>query len=48
MLQGRYYTGGIFDGVEGALLVRFFRGPLWLEAGATADGEPQAMIMFNY
>ena len=46
--QGRYYTGGVYEGVEGALLVRFFRGPLWVEAGATFDGEAQAMIMFNY
>jgi hypothetical protein len=48
VLQGRHYTGGLYDGIEAAALVRFFRGPLWLEAGATADGEPQAMIMLNY
>ena len=48
VLQGRYYTGGIYDGIEPALVVRFFRGPLWVEAGATADGVAQAMIMFNY
>jgi len=48
VLQGRHYTGGLYDGIEAALLVRFFRGPLWVEAGVTADGEPQAMIMFNY
>ena len=48
VLQGRYYTGGIYDGIEPALVVRFFRGPLWVEAGATADGTAQAMIMFNY
>lgn len=48
VLQARDYTGGIYDGIEAALLLRFFRGPLWVEAGATADGAPQAMIMFNY
>lgn len=48
VLQGRRYTGGIYDGTEGALVLRFFRGPLWVEAGATFDGEPQAMIMLNY
>jgi hypothetical protein len=48
VVQGRHYTGGIYEGIEAALLLRFFRGPLWVEAGATADGQPQAMIMFNY
>ena len=48
VLQARDYTGGIRDGVETALLVRFFRGPLWLEGGVTADGKLQTMFMFNY
>jgi hypothetical protein len=48
VVQGRHYTGGIYEGIEGALLLRFFRGPLWVEAGATFDGMAQAMIMFNY
>jgi hypothetical protein len=48
LVQGRNYTGGLYDGIESALLLRFFRGPVWIEAGATADGEPQAMIMINY
>lgn len=48
LLQARTYTGGLYDGVELAALLRLFRGPLWLEAGATADGTLQAMIMFNY
>lgn len=48
VVQGRQYTGGLYEGVEGALIVRFFRGPLWVEAGATFDGQPQAMLMFNY
>lgn len=48
VVQGRNYTGGLYEGLEGALIVRFFRGPVWLEAGATFDGAPQAMLMFNY
>ena len=49
VVQGRNYTGGgLRQDVEGALILRFFRGPLWVEAGATFDGEPQAMVMFNY
>jgi hypothetical protein len=48
LLQARDYTGGIYDGVETALLVRFFRGPLWLEGGVTAGGKLQTMFMFNY
>ena len=48
VVQGRNSTGGLYDGIEGALLLRFFRGPVWLEAGVTADGDPQAMLMINY
>jgi hypothetical protein len=46
--QARQYSGGIYDGTEAALLVRFFRGPLWLEAGVTNDGKLQSMLMFNF
>lgn len=48
LLQARTYTGGIYEGVETAALLRLFRGPLWVEAGLTADGAVQAMFMFNY
>lgn len=48
LVQGRYYTGDLYDGVEPALLLRFFRGPVWFEVGATADGELQSMLMINY
>jgi hypothetical protein len=47
-VQARDYTGGLYDGTEGALLLRFFRGPLWLEAGVTADRRLQSMFMFNF
>lgn len=48
VLQARYYTGDVYDGIEPALMLRFFKGPAWLEVGATTDGQLQAMLMFNY
>jgi hypothetical protein len=48
VVQGRRYTGEIFDGTEWALLLRLFKGGKWLEAGATADGKLQAMLMINF
>ena len=48
VVQGRRYTGGLFDGTETALLVRFFKRGTWVEVGATTDGKLQAMAMFNF
>jgi hypothetical protein len=48
VVQGRTYTGGIAPGVEKALLVRFFKGGTWVEAGVTSDRKLQAMVMFNF
>jgi hypothetical protein len=48
VVQGRYYTGGVYDGVEWAALIRLFKGNTWLEAGVTQDGRAQAMLMFNF
>jgi len=48
VVQGRAYTGGISPGVEKALLVRFFKGGTWVEAGVTTDRKLQAMVMFNF
>jgi hypothetical protein len=52
VVQARDYTGGIYDGVETAGLIRLFRawswGSVWIEAGATIDGKVQAMTMFNF
>lgn len=48
VLQGRHYTGGLYDGIEPALLVRFFKGGTWLEVGAAPGGQVQAMAMFNF
>jgi hypothetical protein len=48
VVQGRRYTGEIYDGTEWALLLRLFKGNAWVEAGATTDGNLQAMLMFNF
>lgn len=48
VVQSRRYTGGLFNGPETALLVRFFKGGAWVEVGATTDGKLQAMAMFNF
>jgi hypothetical protein len=48
VVQGRRYTGEIHDGTEWAFLLRLFKGNAWIEAGATTDGNVQAMLMFNF
>jgi len=48
VVQGRRYTGDIHDGTEWAFLLRLFKGNAWIEAGATTDGNIQAMLMFNF
>ncbi len=48
LVQGRRYTGEIHDGTEVAFLLRFFKGPVWVEAGATTDGKLQVMTMINF
>lgn len=50
--QARQYTGGLYEGVEGALLLRLFAarrwGSVWFEAGPTSDGALQSMLMINF
>ena len=48
LIQVRRYSGNLYDGTEGALLLRFFKGNKWLEAGVTNEGKLQAMFMFNF
>jgi hypothetical protein len=48
VVQGRRYTGEIHDGTEWAFLVRLFKHNAWIEAGATTDGNIQAMLMYNF
>jgi hypothetical protein len=48
LLQARDYTGGLHPGVETALMLRFFKGSTWVEAGITNGGKLQAMAMYNF
>lgn len=48
ILSGRRYTGHALDGDEIAVLLRLFRKRVWLEAGATTDGEFRGMFMFSF
>jgi hypothetical protein len=48
VVQARDYSGGLRRGVEWAALVRLFKGGAWVEAGVTAKGKPQLMMMFNF
>jgi len=52
VLQARNYTGGIYDGIESAALIRLFGarawGSVWFEGGVTNDGTLQTMVMFNF
>jgi hypothetical protein len=46
--QARDYTGGLYRGVEQALLLRLFKGGAWIEAGITNTHHLQAMVMVNF
>ncbi len=48
LVQVRESTGGVHRGVERALLLRFFKGGTWVEAGLTSEGRIQAMAMVNF
>lgn len=52
VFQARDYTGGLYDGIETAALLRLFQayrwGSVWFEGGVTNDGALQSMIMFNF
>ena len=48
VVQARDYTGGLYQGIEWAALLRLFKGGAWVEAGVTNNGKIQAMAMFNF
>lgn len=48
LVQARQYTGGLHRGTEAALLLRLFKGGVWVEAGVTNAGHLQAMAMVNF
>jgi hypothetical protein len=48
VLQARTYDKPLYNHVEAALLLRFFKNGIWIEAGVTNDKNLQAMAMFNF
>ncbi len=48
VFQARTYDRHLYDGVETALLLRFFKKGTWIEAGVTNEKKLQAMAMFNF
>lgn len=48
VVQARQYSGGLYEGTEWAGFLRFFKGPVWFEIGATEDGDLQTMLMVNF
>jgi hypothetical protein len=48
IVSGRNYYGNMHEGQELALLLRFFKKRVWLEAGVNLDGGAQAMAMFTF
>ena len=48
VVQGRQYTGDLFNETEWAGLIRLFKRNAWVEAGVTRAGKLQAMLMFNF
>ena len=52
VVQGRNFTGGLDEDIEGSVLLRLFRngrvGAFWIEAGVTQDGRLQSMLMLTF
>lgn len=52
VVQGRNFTGGLDEDIEGSVLLRLFRngrvGAFWIEAGVTQDGRLQSMLMLSF
>ncbi len=48
LVAGSGYAGNVHEGSELALLLRFFKKRIWLEAGATTDGDLRANAMFSF
>jgi hypothetical protein len=48
IVSGRRYSGDMHQSEELAVLLRFFRKLVWVEVGATTDGNLQAMAMISF
>lgn len=42
------YAGNLHEGTETAVLLRFFKRRLWVEAGATLEGEIRSNLMLSF
>jgi len=47
VVSGTRHSGDAHEGTEWALMLRFFKKRVWLEAGATTDGAVRAHAMFS-
>jgi len=47
VVAGTHHSGDAHEGTEWALMLRFFKKRVWLEAGATTDGGLRAHAMFS-
>jgi hypothetical protein len=48
IVSASHYDGDIEENTQVALLLRLFRKHIWMEAGATIEGKPQARFMFTF
>lgn len=48
IVSGRRYSGDMHQSEELAVLLRFFKKLVWVELGATTDGNLQAMAMISF
>jgi hypothetical protein len=48
LVSASNYAGNLHEGTETALLLRFFKKRVWVEAGATTRGELRASAMFSF
>lgn len=52
LFQARGGSAALYDDIETAVLLRLFRNfrqaSIWIEAGVSDAGDPQAMFMFNF
>lgn len=42
------YAGNLHEGTETAVLLRFFKKRIWIEAGATTEGEIRSNVMLSF
>ena len=48
VLAASNYAGNLHEGTETALLLRLFKKRIWIEAGATTEGEIRSNVMLSF